>query len=181
MRASAIAFAEQGFTTLEVELDPTNESNHAEKTLDRILGIYANELHRQVSLHGIFPPILVARGVSTLIGHTYVESFSVSGLALIGPIGLVPPTLDLPEAWKASALKALAVPTFSYEPRFPILHLEAWDGEELEATDELFRKHHSTWPDGNIDLKVIPSKNGALYEEKDVINELRLWLNDVGL
>ena len=145
---------------------------------------YFPELHRQISLFNIFPPILVARAAGTLIGHAYVESFSVSGLALIGPISLVPENIKLPDVWEAKHSvsrkepKSFTVPIFSYEPRFPILHLEVLDRKQSEEAEKLSSKHFSSWPDGNIDLKGV---DGTLHNEKGVTNELKSWLNDVGL
>ena len=129
------------------------------------------------------------RGVSSLVGHAYVESFSVSGLVLIGPGKLVPAEVTLPDAWQSGALSdnprsnspTFTVPHFTYEPRFPILHLEASDSTSPGEVEELTNSHLSAWPTANIDFRVMLSSKAALYNERDIIKELKCWLDEVGL
>jgi len=184
LRTCAVTFAEQGFTTLEVELDPVRKSHAMPKSCHEVLDVYAKELSRQIMLFNIFPPVLVTRGVATLIGHTYVESFPLSGLALMGPSTLVPKSLHLPDTWKAGSYPEelgshspiFSIPDFTYEARFPILHLEA-SATRNHNEDTLSNTDPAVSSSLDIDLRTMAS----LDDEKAIVAELKAWLNIVGL
>jgi hypothetical protein len=103
----------------------------------------------------------------------------VSGLVLIGPSNLVPAEVTLPDTWRSEP--TFAVPQFTYEPRFPILHLEASDSAGPGEAEELTNSHLSTWPIEDVDFKVVVSSKAALYDERHVVKELKCWLDEVGL
>jgi hypothetical protein len=115
----------------------------------------------------------------------------VSGLVLIGPSNLVPAEVTLPDTWRSETLglsdslgsnsPTFTVPQFTYEHRFPILHLEASDSAGPGKAEELTNSHLSTWPIENVDFKVVVSSKAALYDERHVVKELKYWLDEVGM
>lgn len=127
--------------------------------------------------------------MGTLIGHTYVESFSASGLVLVGPSKLFSAEITLPDTWKSNSLPdtpwsnppTFVIPRFTYEPRFPILHLEASDLESPKKVGEMANSHLSSWPTANVDFKVMPSSKAEPYNERDIVKEMKSWLDEAGL
>lgn len=138
------------------------------------------ELRSQINLFHSFPPVLIARGIGTLIAQTYVESYSTSALALIGGQSLIPQQIRPPEshmsiAYPASRnLPTYAPPNFTYEPRFPILSIEAAakDPEKEVPFREMIHFRGE-------ELDII--KDPGLLDEMAIYHSIRSWLDRVGI
>ena len=198
IRRFASLFPELGFNTLEIELDPEIKKGSYPNSLEGILELYAKgehtspaltllfsdtrmtELRSQINLFHSFPPVLIARGISTLIAQTYVESYSTSALALIGGQSLIPQQIRPPESYMSIAfptsrnLPTYDPPNFTYEPRFPILSIEA--AAEDQENEVLFREmiHFR-----GEELDVM--KDPGLLDEMAIYHSIRSWLDRVGI
>lgn len=137
------------------------------------------ELRSQINLFHSFPPVLIARGISTLVVQTYVESFSTSAMALIGGLTLMPQRIQLPDSYGLdkslrSKMPTYSRPNFTYEPRFPILSVEA--AANGPANDIPF-KDMVSWREEELDLLEDP----GLLDEMKIYDSIRSWLDRVGI
>ncbi|GAB1517239.1 hypothetical protein RhiTH_000283 [Rhizoctonia solani] len=100
MQGFAAAYAERGYTTLEIDLAPPPSEDSAKLT-------------SHVRLAAIpFPPVIIARAGACIVAQSYIESNPAYALALIEP----------PLSNSSCVPKLLPTPTkeFTFEPRFPI-------------------------------------------------------------
>ncbi|ELU43919.1 hypothetical protein AG1IA_02045 [Rhizoctonia solani AG-1 IA] len=98
MQGFAAAYAERGYTTLEIDLAPPPSED---------------SLTSHVRLATIpFPPVIIARAGACIVAQSYIESNPAYALALIEP----------PLSNSSCVPKLLPTPTkeFTFEPRFPI-------------------------------------------------------------
>nr|XP_031858566.1 uncharacterized protein CI109_005946 [Kwoniella shandongensis]KAA5525638.1 hypothetical protein CI109_005946 [Kwoniella shandongensis] len=98
-------------------------------------------LNSQIRLMAIpFPPIIIARGGSTLLAQAYIEDHPASGLVLLDPTADDDPrsssasnTSEKGQTWKW--------PVFKYEPHFPLLILSSQEKmTKLSVENRLVRE-----------------------------------------
>ncbi|OCF55056.1 hypothetical protein L486_07166 [Kwoniella mangroviensis CBS 10435] len=128
-------FSEKGYTSIEIDItippSPTSELDTEEISISPLISSLSTEI-RLLAIP--FPPILVARGVSTLLAQAYIEDHPSSGLVLINPM----PDED-PQSRQKSKLKW---PIFQYEPHFPILVMSNQASlRELSVSNRMVREH----------------------------------------
>lgn len=76
-----------------------------------------------------FPPLLISKGLDTLIAQTYVSSHPLSGLVLVDP----PLTVQQARETATDTKSLQGVQEFDYEPFFPVAILaQRRRAEELE-------------------------------------------------
>lgn len=116
------------------------------KTGAQVLAALEDELARQMREAAVsgggapFPPIMVARGLATLVAEQYVSSHPLSGLVLVDP------PLTPQHAHEANPAQLPTAPeAFTYEIRFParvvwspsgVQKLLYWDVHRIEEARE---------------------------------------------
>lgn len=125
-------FSEKGYTALEVDIGAPSETNSGDPSAPSPLKAMSTLLASQIRLLAIpFPPILISSGDSCLLTQMYIEDNPASGLVLIDP-----PVDNIGEI---SGKGEVGLPTFGYEPRFPIL-LMGTSGREAEVQNSRLGK-----------------------------------------
>ncbi|GAA5983171.1 hypothetical protein JCM11641_006834 [Rhodosporidiobolus odoratus] len=108
--------ATRGYSSLVIQLDPTDLASKAEGS-DSLLAGLEIELVRllQDPAHSSpFPPLLFAHSSASLLAETYVSSNPLSGLCLVSPLSALQAHAKLPKLFKSPLAE------FNYEPGFPI-------------------------------------------------------------
>ncbi|WVO17040.1 hypothetical protein L204_104727 [Cryptococcus depauperatus] len=137
-------FAEKGYTAIEIDITAPLSS---ENTFVQM----STALSSQIRLSAIpFPPIIIARGKSTLLAQAYIEDFPASGLVLLDPLS-DDDTRDA-RTKKIGSENGWQWPKFKYEPLFPILLITSAERmNELSTSNRLVREyaendlHKSVW------------------------------------
>jgi hypothetical protein len=214
MQTCAAMLREQGFTTLHIELDIKPPSQNSMLSSMEILGLYAqgssthfhstpwtlpdgtdyqspriSELNWQIRTCNIWPPVLVARSISTLIAQAYIESYSATGMALVGLQTLIPRPIYLPETLQKSHGSSMSSPEntpglfippqFTYEPRFPILLVETekYTIEKMEENDFTARESSLA---REVGIELIREENGDGHE-REMYERVSAWLQSIGV
>ncbi|KIR96208.1 hypothetical protein L804_06545 [Cryptococcus deuterogattii 2001/935-1] len=193
-------FAERGYTSIEIDITapspqslPSGESPFQQMT---------TALSSQVRLSAIpFPPIIFARGISTLLAQAFIEDFPASGLVLVDPLPDEDPRAvgQGGEKENGGGLADWAVggnkggwewPKFKYEPHFPILLITSQTRmTALSTSNRLVRDHvrenpnRHGWLGGRsgkgLELVVTDGlKNGGLSEGSRL--EVERWMDRSG-
>ncbi|WVQ76581.1 hypothetical protein IAR50_006253 [Cryptococcus sp. DSM 104548] len=157
-------FAEKGYTAIEIDITAPTPLPESESPF----GQMSNSLSSQIRLSAIpFPPIIIARGLSTLLAQTFISDFPASGLVLVDPVPDDDPrptgfgtTLD-----GSSKGLAWAWPKFTFEPHFPILLISSQPQlNKLSISNRLLRTHAGVDPNSKSWLGRMGSGGGKGVE-----------------
>ncbi|WWC85160.1 uncharacterized protein L201_000017 [Kwoniella dendrophila CBS 6074] len=147
-------FAERGYTSVEIDIslpESSSSSSSVSVSVSDIQEIQRQEesqisimnkvLSTEIRLLSIpFPPLIISKGISTLLAQSFIEDFPCSGLILINPIPDEDPRSNsTKEIQTASSFKW---PTFKYEPHFPIYILSTQENLlNLSTKNRLIRDY----------------------------------------
>ncbi|CCA69640.1 hypothetical protein PIIN_03579 [Serendipita indica DSM 11827] len=175
----AAMLRELGYTTVEIELDTYSKPSERVGTLHDILSDYAKELHSEVKLASLFPPVIISRGIATMVAQAYVESYPLSALVLVGQTLSYP--IQLPDAYKryASTLRRdkkypdeYETPTWNWSiGQFPFLMVEAIRDPKRETE----------CMDFGMPLDLAMLDDDGLKDQKKLYDVLRSWLDHIGI
>ncbi|WVW83515.1 hypothetical protein I302_105536 [Kwoniella bestiolae CBS 10118] len=150
-------FSEKGYTSVEIDITiPSTPSSASSSTADPSfdpeelsISPLVTQLSTEIRLLAIpFPPILIARGISTLLAQAYIEDHPSSGLVLLDPMPDQDPRSDQ-HGKEEKGGKRLTWPTFTFEPHFPILVMSDQASlRELSVSNRLVREHGILPKDG---------------------------------
>ncbi|KAK8870046.1 hypothetical protein IAR55_000616 [Kwoniella newhampshirensis] len=156
-------------------------------------------LNSQIRLMAIpFPPIIVARGGSTLLAQAYVEDHPASGLVLLDPLPDRDPrdgsgfSVADRKKEEEEGSKCWKWPVFTYEPHFPLLVLSSQDKMIKASVDNrLIREftgenpNKSGWTLGRrgrgkgVELAIVDEgDNGGLTDKGRI--EVERWMDRCG-
>ncbi len=121
-----------------------------------------------------FPPIIIASGLSCLVTQAYIEDNPASGLVLINPPSDSDPRPDVAskDDWQW--------PSFTYEPRFPILVLTDRanrSGESSANTSRIMEAASKGVRRGGKGVSVESLSDGVRGEKSRVVS---LWSLSLG-
>ncbi|KAF9535868.1 hypothetical protein CPB83DRAFT_901530 [Crepidotus variabilis] len=164
MTTLAAMLAEKGFTCIETNLArPLELSSHNDSR--RMMEHYESDLVSQFRLTSIpFPPVILARSSACLIAQTYISSHPASAMILINP-----PASNKELQTEGKLPNDLE--EFTYEPHFPIAVIT---GSERQANR--LREISRICQSDNVDLIVVEG-----LKEGKVLNEIELWLDQLGI
>ena len=171
-------FALRGWSVSCLDLDP------AELPVDdseKMLSALESELSAQLGRLNAspFPPLMMARNLSTLIAETYVSSNALSGLVLLDPPVSAE---DASKKQTAPACLPTPLPPFTYEVTFPCL--VAWSAERAKelAFWEAHRIEHilEDEADAALDRRVVDLQDDGEGHGAGP-NEVRMWAEDCGM
>lgn len=180
MSAFVKHFTARGWNVTCVDLDPEGERSVSEaKSSPDVLSKLESELGTQLRQASSqpFPPVLVAKGLASLIAETFVSSNPLSALALLDP----PLTPNHAHESHPDKLPT-ELPAFTYEPRFPCL--VAWSPEEVKnlAWWDVHRIEELREEDaGEAMDRFVWDMDNAEEQEKAGPHELRKWAEDSGM
>ncbi|KAF8710613.1 hypothetical protein RHS03_02405, partial [Rhizoctonia solani] len=160
MQGFAAAYAERGYTTLEIDLAPPPSEDSASKTSKALID--RAELTCHIRLAAIpFPPVIIARAGACIIAQSYIESNPAYALALIEP----------PLSNSSCVPKLLPTPPkeFTFEPRFPIA---------IISTSEKIKGHRIVreGEEGMVDILEVRDIKGS-----GALIEIEKWMDSIGV
>lgn len=175
-------FTTRGWTVTCLDLDPDHLPSDSSES---ILSAFESELKEQLTKLDTtpFPPLLIAKDLSTLIAEQYVSSNPLSALVLVNP-PLTPEDAceqDVAEASTSRRLPTTLKP-FDYNITFPCLvlwtkevasKLAFWDAHRIEHAKE-------DEADGSLDRQIVNLESEG-EEEAAGPNEVRKWAEDCGM
>ncbi|WVQ77945.1 hypothetical protein IAT38_000025 [Cryptococcus sp. DSM 104549] len=145
-------FAEKGYTSIEIDITPPStptrstlpgaspSSDSPDAGPASPLPTMVTALSSQIRLMAIpFPPLLIARGQSSLLAQAYLEDHPASGLVIVDPLPDADPRDDAAKA----ASGGWAWPVFKYEPHFPLLVVGTHEGLAKASTENRLVREHS--------------------------------------
>lgn len=189
IQTCAAMLREQGFTTLDIELDITIPARKTILSSKEILGLYAKELNWQIRACNIWPPVVVARSTSTLIAQAYIESYPATGMALIGAQTLMPTPIHPPAALKKpygtslsfpdNATNLFIPPQFTYEPHFPILLVETkkYNIGKMPQNGAMQRESYLAL---EVGVEIIKEEKEDGHD-REMYEKVSTWLQNIGV
>ncbi|KAF8744463.1 hypothetical protein RHS02_02336, partial [Rhizoctonia solani] len=162
MQGFAAAYAERGYTTLEIDLAPPPSEDSSSKTSKALIEYLTKELASHVRLAAIpFPPVIIARAGACIIAQSYIESNPAYALALIEP----------PLSNSSCVPKLLPTPTkeFTFEPRFPIAIISA--SEKIKGHRIVLEGE-----EGMVDILEVRDIKGS-----GALIEIEKWMDSIGV
>ncbi|TDL16609.1 hypothetical protein BD410DRAFT_816684 [Rickenella mellea] len=163
----ASSLTRQGFSSLELDLSLSSPTQTL-RTSEEVLQNAASELREAITTSpSPFPPVLVARGLASLVAQTYISSYPASALLLIDPPAS-PKTYPLSSS-EARKFLPTKVKDFDFEPRFPVALIATPDSDSSSTS---LTEHRLVSAGADVFLA---------KREEDVMSLLENWLDELGV
>lgn len=164
-KSSVAHLSRQGYESLLLDLDLPSISQSKGSVLDR----YEAEMSSTIRSAAPFPPVLLCKGVSALVGQQYASSHPLTALMLVNPpISVAAARSSHPEIGLEET-----TPEFDFEARFPCR--VAWTQSEIE-------QHEQELPLHRIEEELMEEgeQEGRLVwrDDEEANKEIQQWLEE---